>query len=67
MSEKLGDVLDRLRRLVIPSPPSSEPWQVTIADAITEIDKNRCQIADLEVMRESYSKLYKQIYGGDYG
>jgi hypothetical protein len=66
MSEKPSlDVLDRLKRLVAGAAPSAEPWQTTIADAIIEIEKERVIIADLTVMRESYSRLYKQIYGND--
>jgi hypothetical protein len=67
MSEKPGDVLDRLKRLAAGAAPSTEPWHTTITDAIIEIEKERAKIADLGIMQDSYSKLYKQIYGGDYG
>ena len=50
-----------------PNPPwlGASAWPQLLADAITEIKKHRAEIADLTVMREGYSRLYKQIYGND--
>jgi hypothetical protein len=65
MNEKpSSDVLDRLKRLLAGA-AHIEPWQTTITDAIIAIEKDRAIIADLGIMQDSYSRLYKQIYGND--
>ena len=74
MSGKPSDVLEQLCQVAGAvahlgvSPPAwfnSSMWPQLLTDAITEIKKDRVLIADLTVMRESYSRLYKQIYGND--
>ncbi len=73
MSGKPSDVLEQLCQAhaammsLGATPPwlGSSAWPQLLTDAITEIKKDRVLIADLSVMRESYSRLYKQIYGND--
>jgi hypothetical protein len=78
MSEKPSDILQQLNQVATAltpgiggNPPwfsgSGPAWHALLTDTINEIKKNRLEITDLKVMRESYSRLYKQIYGGDYG
>ena len=70
MSGKPSDILDQLCQAHagtagLAQYPSwlSDTWPLLLADAIAEIKKHRAEIADLSVMRESYGRLYKQIYG----
>lgn len=75
MASKPSDIVEQLNQIVpifIPgtsSPPwfngSPLMWQELLNAAACEIRRQRAEIADLIVMRESYSKLYKQIYGND--
>jgi hypothetical protein len=77
MSGKPSDILEQLNQVCASlagqalNPPWFSPhaahWHLLLADAINEIKKSRDEIANLNVMRESYSRLYKQIYGNDYG
>ena len=75
LSGKPSDVVEQLAQVVcVFNPGHSNPpwfsgsapmWQELLNAAAAEIKKNRQEIADLIVMRESYGRLYKQIYGGD--
>ena len=40
-------------------------WAALLNAAIVEIMMSRAKIADLAVMQDSYSRLYKQIYGNN--
>lgn len=78
MASKPSDIVEQLNQIVPifnpASPGTSSPpwfngspimWQELLCAAASEIRKLRADIADLNVMKESYSKLYKQIYGND--
>jgi hypothetical protein len=77
MSGKPSDIVEQLTQVVpIFNPGSTNPpwfngsastWQALLIDAANEIKRQRQEIIDLNVMKESYSRLYKQIYGSDYG
>ena len=76
MSGKPSDVLECLKQMssglrqTMPVPPwwgaeGSYAWVNLLEASITEIVRLRNLNQDLEVMKESYSRLYKQIYGND--
>jgi hypothetical protein len=75
VSKKPSDIVEQLSQVVplfVPGTPhptwfpgSPSDWMTLLQAAAAEIKKNRQEMADLVVMKESYSRLYKQIYGND--